>query len=196
MSTSYFHGGSSNILYSKQDYERQENLFDLQLFFMKFVGQIPIELQLHLPKSWQNYARPLAQGYCVFSAISTFHLSILYLKTTWDMLEHGELEEITDALTLLIIYSFACFATCYWLWRSKALIDFLREISDNYRHHSIAGLTFVSAQTSSRLAYKITKYWLGSCIIGVVCWALAPLLMGLHSLPLKCWYPFDPLVSI
>lgn len=60
----------------------------------------------------------------------------------------------------------------------------------------MAGLTFVSAEHSIRLAYKVTLYWLIACCVGVVCWALAPLLLRSHTLPLRCWYPFDALVCI
>lgn len=195
MTSKNYHGGSVKILYSKLDFERQENLFNFQLFFMKCVGQVPVQLELYFPKSCHTFAKGLAKSYCVFSAISTLHLAILYIKTTFDMLQHGKLEEITDALTMAIIYSFACFATCYWLWRSTAFLNFLNGINEQYRHHSIAGLTFVSAQSSFALAHKITKYWQLLCITGVICWALAPLILGSHTLPLKCWYPFDPLVS-
>ncbi|KAM7362487.1 odorant receptor 85e isoform 2-T2 [Cochliomyia hominivorax] len=128
--------------------------------------------------------------------ISTSHLALLYIKTTYDMLQMGELEEITDALTMAIIYSFASFATCYWLWKTKTLREFLENINKGHRHHSMAGFTFVSSHSSYNLAYKITLYWLRSCMVGVVSWALNPLLLGSYTLPLKCWYPFNPLQPV
>lgn len=196
MASKDFHGGSSSVLYSKKDHERRKNLFHLQLYFMKFVGQVPINLEKYVTEPWQRTAKILAKCYCAFSAISTSHLAFLYLKTTYDMLQMGQLEEITDALTMFIIYSFASFATCYWLWKTKALTTFLQDINQRHRHHSMAGLTFVSSHSSYNLAYKITLYWLRSCMTGVVSWALNPLLLGSYTLPLKCWYPFNPLVSI
>lgn len=166
MSSSDFHGGSLQVFYSKKDHERRNNLFHLQLFFMKFVGQVPIDLEKYVSKSWQEAAKWLAKFYCAFSAVSTLHLSLLYIKTTYDMLQTGELEEITDALTMAIIYSFASFATCYWLWRTKSLRHFLADINAQHRHHSMAGLTFVSVHSSYNLAYKITLYWLRSILHG------------------------------
>lgn len=195
MSSKDFHGGSINMLYSKKDHERRKNLFRLQIFFLKFVGQLPFNLELNVSTTWQVTARLFSKFYCVFSVISTSHLALLFLKTTYDMLQLGKLEEITDALTMTIIYSFASFATCYWLRRKKYLMSFLEDINEQHRHHSMAGLTFVSAHSSYNLAYKITLYWLGCCIAGVVSWALNPLLLGSYSLPLKCWYPFNPLVG-
>ncbi|KAI8121869.1 Odorant receptor 85e [Lucilia cuprina] len=196
MSSNDFHGGSMNVLYSKKDHERRRDLFHLQLFFMKFVGQVPTNLEKYASVQWIGAAKKLARFYCAFSAISTLHLALLYIKTTFDMLQIGELEEITDALTMAIIYSFASFATCYWLWRTKSLRNFLENINNQHRHHSMAGLTFVSVDLSYNLAYKITLYWLRSCMVGVVSWALNPLLLGSYSLPLKCWYPFNPLQPV
>uniref|UniRef100_A0A1I8NX59 Odorant receptor n=2 Tax=Stomoxys calcitrans TaxID=35570 RepID=A0A1I8NX59_STOCA len=160
---------------------------------MKFMGQVPIKLENYFPSPLKALCRRLAMCYCVFCVFSNLHLSLLYMKTTLDMLESGELEEITDALTMAIIFSFSTFATCYWLIRSQTLLKFISKVNREYRHHSLAGLTFVSAKQSIRLAHKVSLYWLISCTVGVVSWALAPLLLGSHTLPLKCWYPFDPL---
>lgn len=196
MAAADFHGGDLTVEYSENDNKRQDDVFGLQLFFMKFMGQVPMELEEKFHSSWQKFGRRLALSYCGFCVLSNLHLAILYVKTTFDMLQSGELEEITDSLTMAIIFSFSTFATCYWLLRSKSLTAFLGDINAKYRHHSIAGLSFVSARRSVQLAHKITLYWLISCMVGVVCWGLAPLLMRSHTLPLKCWYPFDPLVCI
>ncbi|XP_058988311.1 putative odorant receptor 85e isoform X2 [Musca domestica] len=189
----YFYGGDSDVLYSEHDSGREDDVFKLQLLFMKFMGQVPMQLERRLPLGWKNVAGMFAKSYCIFCVISNLHLAILYVKTTLDMLHNGELEEITDALTMAIIYSFSTFATCYWLFNAEALNSFIGDINANYRHHSMAGLTFVSAEHSIRLAYKVTLYWLIACCVGVVCWALAPLLLRSHTLPLRCWYPFDAL---
>lgn len=196
MSSADYHGGDADVLYSMYDSERQMDIFSLQLFFMRFMGQVPMQLDQYFPKSWQRFGQSLAKCYCAFCVISSFHMAILFLKTTYDMLQNGELEEITDSLTMAIIYCFSTFATCYWLWRSQRLTAFISDVNKRYRHHSMAGLTFVAAKRSILLAHKISFYWLIACAVGVVCWGLAPMLLGVHVLPLKCWYPFDPLVCV
>ncbi|XP_073819305.1 odorant receptor 85e [Musca autumnalis] len=196
LSSVYFYGGNPDVLYSERDSEREDDIFKLQLLFLKFMGQVPMRLERYMPSGWKNVANNLAKSYCIFCVISSLHLALLYAKTTFDMLQRGELEEITDALTMTIIFSFSTFATCYWLLRSGALNNFVADINSNYRHHSMAGLTFVSAHQSIRLAYKISLYWLIACSVGVICWALAPLLLHSHTLPLRCWYPFDALRPI
>lgn len=194
MSSNDFHGGSTKVLYSKNDCERKSDLFHLQLFFMKLVGQIPINLELYVGKSWEMSAKLLSYFYSMFSVLSTLHLALLFIKTTYDKLQEGQLEEISDALTMAIIYSFAFYAIVYWLCKGNALRTFIDKINELYRHHSMAGLTFVNVYSTYNLAYKITLYWLRCCMIGVVFWALNPLLLRSYSLPLKCWYPFNPLV--
>ncbi|XP_075144814.1 odorant receptor 85e isoform X3 [Haematobia irritans] len=165
----------------------------MEMFFMKFMGQVPIKMEIYFSSSWKPWCRLLALSYCSFCVFSNFHIAVLFIKTTFDMLQDGVLEDITDALTLAIIYSFATFATCYWLYRSTVLVEFITQVNRRYQHHSLAGLTFVSAKRSIFLAHKTSLYWLIACIVGVVSWGLAPLLMGSHTLPLNCWYPFDPL---
>ncbi|XP_061392398.1 putative odorant receptor 85e [Musca vetustissima] len=193
MPSSNVYVGDSDVLYSEHDSKREKDVFELQIFFMKFMGQVPVQLDRHLPSSWKNIANALAKGYCIFCVVSNLHLALLYVKTTFDMLQNGELEEITDALTMVIIFSFSTYATCYWFFKSGTLKRFIADINTNYRHHSMAGLTFVSAHYSIRLAHKVTLYWLIACNVGVICWALAPLLLRSHTLPLRCWYPFDAL---
>ncbi|XP_075144813.1 odorant receptor 85e isoform X2 [Haematobia irritans] len=193
MSRKDFHGGDCDVIYSEYDSKRVDDIVNLQLFFMKLVGQVPIKLDVYFPPFWKPLCRCLAWCYSIFCVLSSLHMAILFIKTTFDTLQSGELEEITDSLTMAIIYSFATFATCYWLYRSVTLIKFINGVNRKYRHHSMAGLTFVSSKRSIVLAHKICKYWQTACIAGVVSWGLAPLLLGSHTLPLNCWYPFDPL---
>lgn len=196
MASNDFHGGSLNILYSKDDCERKTDLFHLQLFYMKLIGQVPGNLELYVGKSWKLSAKLLSYSYSAFSIFSTLHLALLFIKTTYDKLQEGQLEEISDALTMAIIYSFACYAIVYWLHKGKSLEEFLAKINEFYRHHSMAGLTFVNVSAPYNLAHKITLYWLRCCMIGVVSWAINPLLLRSYTLPLKCWYPYNPLVCI
>ncbi|XP_037943064.1 putative odorant receptor 85e [Teleopsis dalmanni] len=188
-----FYGGKINLLYSDTDFKRVNNLFSAQIGFMTFMGQIPFKLEKYLPKSLYTFGWLLARFYCAFVVLQTLHLALLFIKTTIDMLLYGKLEEITDSLTMAIIYSFSCFATCYWQWRSVRLVQLLQDINNKYRHHSLVGLTFVSARTAYRNARNVTIYWLIACISGVMFWGMAPIILHSHTLPLKCWYPFDAL---
>ena len=190
-----FHGGDANVLYSSKDKKRVHHLFVVQVNFFKSMGQIHLGLERVFPKRFKKIGRIIDHCYSTFVIWQTLHLAVLFAKTTLDMLQNGELEEITDALTMTIIYGFACFATCYWLWRSRALMEFIEHMNENYRHHSLAGMTYVNSYQSYATAKKMTIYWLISCLTGVVMWAVAPLLMGTRTLALKCWYPFDPMVS-
>uniref|UniRef100_A0A1A9W482 Odorant receptor n=1 Tax=Glossina brevipalpis TaxID=37001 RepID=A0A1A9W482_9MUSC len=196
MTSNDYHGGKINILYSDKDYERLDNLFSLLINYLKLVGQISIDLRSYVPTYLKRIAQWIAYIYEFLILFSVLHLALLLAKHTLDILETGELEEITDSLTLTIIYCFASFSSAYWMFRQKLLMGLFQEINQFHRHHSLAGVTFVTYRCSYNLAHRMVKYWELWCIVGVVCWALAPLLIGSHSLPIPCRYPFDALQPV
>ncbi|XP_054081632.1 putative odorant receptor 85e [Zeugodacus cucurbitae] len=174
--------GDTTLLYSHQDKPRIPDLFVAQIIFLKATGQIPM-----------NFGYGLGYGFCFIIIIQSLHMAVLFLKTAYDKLLDGELEEITDALTMSIIFSFSVYAGCYWLLRWQRLLAFLQCISHHYWHHSLPGLSFVCWHRTFVLAKRVTIAWTLACVAGTVLYGLGPLVMGAHVLPLKCWYPFDPL---
>lgn len=177
-------GACSIILYSEKDKPRVCDLFMAQVLAFKATGQIPF-----------NWRWRLGYIYCFIVIAQTFLLAVLFLKSSYIMLLSGKLEEITDALTMTIIFWFSVYAACYWLLRWRRLMAFLELINQQYWHHSLPGLSFVSWQRTYLLAKRMTIVWTVACVLGTVLYGLAPLVMGVRALPLKAWYPFDPLVS-
>lgn len=195
MASNDYHGGKANILYSIRDSERLDNLFILMIKYLKLTGQIPLDLSSYIPTFLSPIERWFSRLYGFLVLFSVLHVALFLAKNTFDILETGELEQITDSLVLTMIYFFASFSSAYWMFRQKRLMELFQQINQLHRHHSLAGVTFVSYRCSYNLAHKAVKYWNLWCIIGVVFWALAPLCLGSHTLPLPCWYPFDALVS-
>ncbi|CAD6991346.1 unnamed protein product [Ceratitis capitata] len=175
-------GACSIILYSEKDKPRVCDLFMAQVLAFKATGQIPF-----------NWRWRLGYIYCFIVIAQTFLLAVLFLKSSYIMLLSGKLEEITDALTMTIIFWFSVYAACYWLLRWRRLMAFLELINQQYWHHSLPGLSFVSWQRTYLLAKRMTIVWTVACVLGTVLYGLAPLVMGVRALPLKAWYPFDPL---
>ncbi|XP_011188297.1 putative odorant receptor 85e [Zeugodacus cucurbitae] len=173
---------SSTLLYSDEDKPRIADLFVAQVICFKATGQIPF-----------NLGYGLGYVYCFFVITQTLHMAVLFLKTSYEMLLNGKLEEITDALTMTIIFWFSVYAACYWLLRWQRLLVFLRRINHHYWHHSLPGLSFVSSHRTFVLANRMSIVWTVACVAGTLLYGFAPLVMGVHVLPLKCWYPFDPL---
>uniref|UniRef100_A0A1B0GDM4 Odorant receptor n=1 Tax=Glossina morsitans morsitans TaxID=37546 RepID=A0A1B0GDM4_GLOMM len=194
MASNDYHGGKANILYSIRDSERLDNLFILMIKYLKLTGQIPLDLSSYIPTFLSPIERWFSRLYGFLVLFSVLHVALFLAKNTFDILETGELEQITDSLVLTMIYLFASFSSAYWMFRQKRLMELFQQINQLHRHHSLAGVTFVSYRCSYNLAHKAVKYWNLWCIIGVVFWALAPLCMGSHTLPLPCWYPFDALL--
>lgn len=176
--------GDMSLLYSHDDKQRIADLFVAQVIAFKATGQIPFDV---------HYG--LGYTYCCFVITQSLYLGVLFLKTSYDMLLNGKLEQITDALTMTIIFWFSVYAACYWLLRWQRLLAFLQHINHHYWHHSLPGLSFVSSHRTFILAKRITVVWALTCMAGTALYGLAPLVMGVHALPLKCWYPFDPLVG-
>ncbi|XP_039947531.1 putative odorant receptor 85e [Bactrocera tryoni] len=172
----------TSLLYSHEDMPRIVDLFAAHVIFFKATGQIPF-----------NVGCGLGYIYCCFFVMQSVHMAVLFWKTSYDMLLSGKLEEITDALTMTIIFSFSAYAAFYWLLRWERLLAFLQRINQYYWHHSLSGLSFVSAYRPFILAKRITIVWVLTCVASTALFGLPPLIMGVRALPLKCWYPFDPL---
>lgn len=139
MSNAAYHGGKEDVFYAKEDNKRISSLFTAQVAFMTAMAQFPFKLERWFPKSlaWMGWL--LARIYCAFWILLAAQMAFCFAITTYDKLYNGQLEEITDSLTMVIIYSFSCFGCCYWLRLSSQLERLLERINQEHRHHSLAG---------------------------------------------------------
>ncbi|XP_022209647.2 putative odorant receptor 85e [Drosophila obscura] len=176
------------------DPAREPELFGMLMGVQLGMGMEPSP---RLPRWWPSWLRLvgglMAKTYCSIVILISLHLCLLFTKTTLDVLPTGELQSITDALTMTVIYFFTGYANIYWCVRSKRLLAFMKHINSEYRHHSLAGVTFVSTQRAQRWTRNFTVSWVLACLLGVLLWGLSPLMLGVRTLPLTCWYPFDAL---
>lgn len=195
MASLQFHGGSDeNVAYAERDLDvqRVRQLFGVHLKIQWAIGMMPMpSLPAWLPDWLQSLLRLFTVGHCLLVLSISLHLGLLFSKTTLDALPTGKLEDITDALTMTIIYFFTAYATSYWCLRSKRMLRFLAHINQGYRHHSLAGVCFVNMHSTYRWFRSFTLVWLSACLSGVISWGITPLMMGNRTLPLHCWYPFD-----
>ncbi|XP_055852103.1 putative odorant receptor 85e [Episyrphus balteatus] len=171
--------------------ERVQNLFSTQIFFMKLFGNISPKIENFLPPAFRNVGIVATKLLCAFRVFLTLHIVILFVATAFDSFYYGKLADFTDALVMLIIYSFATFACLYWIVFSNNLQSFFDDVNKHYQYLSKPGLTYVNAYSPYIIAKKMTIYWLCACIAGVVFWALSPLMLRRRILAVKCWYPFD-----
>lgn len=199
MASLRFHGGiDANIGYAERDKDvrRVSQLFGLHLKLQMMSGLLPTpHLSQCLPQWLQLLLNQLARLHSLLVILISLHLGLLFSKTTLDALPSGDLEDITDALTMTVIYFFTTYASIYWCLRCKRLLSFLNYINREYRHHSLAGVSFVNCYTTHRWTNHFTAIWMGACLTGVIFWGITPLVLGHHALPLHCWYPFDALAD-
>ncbi|XP_017073437.1 putative odorant receptor 85e [Drosophila eugracilis] len=199
MASLQFHGNvNANIRYDVSlDPARESNLFGLLMGLQLAMGMEP---NPRLPKWWPKWlnlgGKFLAKFYCSMVIFTSLHLGVLFTKTTLDVLPTGELQAITDALTMTIIYFFTGYGTIYWCVRSRRLLLYMEHINREYRHHSLAGVTFVSSHAAFRKSWNFTAVWIMACLLGVITWGVTPLILGIRMLPLQCWYPFDALAPV
>ncbi|KAH8326337.1 hypothetical protein KR067_005313, partial [Drosophila pandora] len=176
---------------------RESNLFRLLMRLQLAMGMVPTpKLPLWWPKWLRSVGAFLVRGYCSIVIFTSLHLGVLFTKTTLDVLPTGELQAITDALTMTIIYFFTGYGTIYWCVRSRRLLAYMELINREYRHHSLAGVTFVSNHKSYSLSRNFTAVWIMACLLGVITWGVSPLILGIRTLPLLCWYPFNALAPV
>ncbi|ALC45365.1 Or85e [Drosophila busckii] len=182
---------------AEEDPAREKNLFKTLLLLAQLTGLNP---QPRLPAGLPSWLRVLLQSLaCLHSLlviVTALQFGVLFCKTTLAILPSGELQDITDALTIMVIYSFATYASAYWCVRAKRLQRHFDYINAEYRHHSLAGVCFVNSAYASQWTRSFSTIWFICCMVGVLYWGLTPLLLGAHTLPLFCWYPFDAMAAI
>ncbi|KAH8295013.1 hypothetical protein KR018_005390, partial [Drosophila ironensis] len=199
MASLQYHGNvDADIRYDvRLDPARETNLFRLLMGLQLAMGMVPSP---KLPNWWPKWMRTAAlfaaRLYCAVVIFTSLHLGVLFTKTTLDVLPTGELQAITDALTMTIIYFFTGYGTIYWCVRSRRLLGYMEHINREYRHHSLAGVTFVSCHAAYRKSWSFTTVWIMACLLGVITWGVSPLILGIRTLPLLCWYPFDALAPV
>ncbi|EDV49904.1 putative odorant receptor 85e [Drosophila erecta] len=199
MASLQFHGNvNADIRYDiSLDPARETNLFRPLMVQQLAMGTQPSpRLPQWWPKRLELVGQLLAKAYSSMVIFTSLHLGVLFTKTTLDVLPTGELQAITDALTMTIIYFFTAYGTIYWCLRSRHLLAYMEHMNREYRHHSLAGVTFVSSHAAHRMSRNFTVAWIMSCLLGVTFWGVSPLMMGIRMLPLHCWYPFDALAPI
>lgn len=195
MASLQFHGGiDASVGYASRDKDvrRVPQLFGIHLKLQLLAGLMPRPKISETLPAWLKLAlRCLARFHCFLVILSSLHLGVLFTKTTLDALPSGNLEDITDALTMTVIYFFTGYASIYWCVRSERLSSYLSHINRDYRHHSLAGVSFVNVYATYSWTRKFTTIWVGACLSGVTFWGITPLVLGNRALPLHCWYPFD-----
>lgn len=195
MASLQFHGNSdADVRYDVAlDPVRDSNLFRLLMGLQLAMGMVPSP---RLPKWWPHWLRSggrlLARIYCSMVIFTSLHLGVLFTKTTLDVLPTGELQGITDALTMTIIYFFTGYGTIYWGIRSKRLLAYMEYINREYRHHSLAGVTFVSSHSAFRKSRSFTAVWIMACLLGVITWGVSPLILGIGRCRCSAGIPLTP----
>lgn len=87
-------------------------------------------------------ARILNWIYDIFILTLLSHILILYIVTLKTKLGHDEISfnEITDAISQINVYGFACFMHYYCRIRSRRHIELLNYVNQNFRFRSAKGI--------------------------------------------------------
>lgn len=116
-----------------------ENYFGVQTVNYVFVGiWFNVEKILHISSTT---TRILNWIYDIFILTLLSHILILYVVTLKVKLGYDEISfnEITDAISQINVYGFACFMHYYCRIRSKRHIELLNYVNQHFRFRSAKG---------------------------------------------------------
>uniref|UniRef100_A0A340TB37 Odorant receptor n=2 Tax=Anopheles merus TaxID=30066 RepID=A0A340TB37_ANOME len=122
--------------------------------------------------------------YFICVHIAAFHImSVLTVDLSYD--------ELFLTLITTSIYSILVPLSLY-LRLYESNIRQLYEFSQrHFRKRSAAGVHYVSISSSYRFTNRYQFWWIASCLLGTMHWAIYPILSQERTLPFPCWYPVD-----
>lgn len=127
-------------MYKSEQFTGQNYLY-VQSYWMKVIGVWPKSMNIPwLPKALY---RPFALFYKLLINCSLMHMTLLFYKEFTSSLGVGTFDEITDALTQSIIYSFASFSYLYFQIREDTYYRVTNYVNNNFKFRSAKGTPFI-----------------------------------------------------
>ncbi|XP_037943035.1 odorant receptor 83a [Teleopsis dalmanni] len=183
---------SSYQMANAAKFHPRRDLFRFIRNTMLVAAMCPLRLTDYFPKYLYYLAIFLELLFEVFLYFVTIHIWILYLLTLYLYYQEGDLEFLVNCLIQAIIYFWTIAMKLYFRrmqpTKLKHLMDF---INLKYVTCSANGFTYVTMNESLSMSNKWIKIYVYCCFIGTIFWLILPIAYGDHSLPLRCWYPFD-----
>lgn len=169
-----------------------DNLMWYQTILLKSVGMCYINFERHLPPKMAFLSIILNWAIFGFFSFVHLHLTVLFF---FEMVQSSALLVITNAITMVIINTFAFFTLLYFKLNYKKYLRMVDYMNAKFSKRSAYGLTFMTAERSYIVANRYTFWWTVMCLQGTLQWVVVPLFASTRTLPIKLKYPVDELVS-
>lgn len=162
-----------------------------QTILLKIIGMLYIHFEDFLPKQFE-FASPVF-NWAIFGFFSFVHLHVAMLFFL-EMIRSSALDVISNAITMIIINSFAFFTLLYYKLNYKKYLRMVDFMNTRFLTRSAYGLTFMTAERSYVVANRYTFWWTLMCLQGTLQWVVFPLFASTRILPYDVKYPVDELV--
>lgn len=170
----------------------ESSLMRYQTFLLKTVGMCDIDFGRFLPSQLKFISHVLNFLIFAFFSFIHIHLALLFVQ---DMINSDQLHRITNAITMIIINSFAFFTLLYYKLNNKKYLKMVDYMDENFKARSEYGLTFMTGERSYIVAHRYTFWWTLMCMCGTLQWILMPLFKKERTLPIPVKYPVNEMVK-
>lgn len=141
--------------------------------------------------AWLSSLSPLLNyAIFIFVVLGLLHIIALFGLQIYLHESDGVDQVITNAISQIIIYSFALFAISYFQLKRKDYARLCEYMKRNFRKRSAPGLTFVTGQRIYFHVVRLDLIWTFTCVYATLQWAFGPILKEDQVFPVTVDYPF------
>lgn len=157
---------------------------------LRFNGMCHAKYSQWLPDSL-SFLSPLLNYFVFFFILFGFvHVIGLF---SWQIYVHESDKVdnvISTAFSQIIIYSFALYAFVHFQVKRKDYLKLCEFMNKNFRHRSVHGVTFITAERVYFYAVRLSSVWTFSCVYATLQWIFAPIFLENLDFPMMLEYPF------
>lgn len=170
-----------------------KDLMWYQTILLKSAGMCYVNFEKILPTKLAFMSVILNWLIFAFFSFIHLHLAVLFFL---EMIQSSTMEVITNAITMVIINTFAFITLLYYKLNYKKYLRMVDFMNAKFSTRSAYGLTFMTAERSYIVANRYIFWWTVLCLQGTLQWVIVPLFASTRTLPIKLKYPVNELVSI
>lgn len=169
---------------------------EIPTLLLRLNGMCHVNFSQWLPLSL-NFLSPLINFIIFFFITFGFiHVIVLFSYQIYFHESDKVDDVITNAISQIIIYSFALFVLLYFQLKRKTYLNLCEYMNENFRQRSAHGLTFISGERMYFNVVRLDYIWTFMCVYGTLQWVFAPILKSGVKFPIMIEYPFlDQYVS-
>lgn len=169
---------------------RVKDWMGLTTLFLKLAGMCHVSYTQWLPRSLALLSPLINYCVCLFFVFDLIHIMCMFGMQVRDKYS-GKIDKvITNAISQIIIYSFALYAFLHFQLKRKEYLRLCDFMNQKFRQRSAQGLTFITTERIYFHARRLQFLWTFGCVYTTCSWALIPLFKKDQLFPIMIDYPF------